>query len=157
MMTRVEAEAFALTFVGTPYVRAGRIRGVGVDCGTILAEYLLGIGACTEAEMDVIVHDLGFLSNDWFCHATSEKYQQALRSFAPLKWEGVCRGTPPGLPGDIAMYRVVNSDLYNHGSILLTAPNAIHAVAPKVAKMRPTLHPMTCFRQMAIFDPWGAR
>lgn len=153
---RATAEKYARTWKDTPYVRGGRILGAGVDCGTLLAEYLVGIGACTAAEMDAIVRELGFLSNDWFCHASSEKYQAVLQKFAPLKWEGICRGGVPFEPGSLAMFRVVGSSLYNHGAILLSNGRALHAVAPKVSEMRPTLHPMTAFREMAIFDPWGA-
>lgn len=156
MVSRVEAVEIARAFKDTPYVRGGRIKGTGVDCGTLLAEYLPLIGRCTLAEMEEVVTNLGFLSNDWFCHAPAEKYRQVLEHFAPLKWTGICRGTHPGLPGDIALFRVVNSELYNHGAILLGNGRGIHAVMPKVSEMRPTLHPMTTFTEMAIFDPWGA-
>lgn len=156
MMTRAETEIYARTWKETAYVRGGRIKGVGIDCGTLLGEYLIGIGRCTAAEMDAVVAELGFLSNDWFCHATAEKYKQVLERFAPLKGEGICRGMLPAEPGDIALFRVVKSNLYNHGAILLSGGRAIHAVHPQVAEMRPTLHPMTAFHEIAIFDPWGA-
>ena len=155
MMTREQAVTYARTWAGTPYVRGGRIRGAGVDCGTLLAQYLVGIGRCPEPEMDALIAELGFLSNDWFCHAAEEKYEQALQRFAPLKWEGVCAGTPPAEPGDIAMYRVVGSPLFNHGSIVLGWPRALHAFQQGVSECRPALHPLTAHMPMAIFDPWG--
>jgi len=155
MLTREEAVAFILTWKDTPYVRAGRIRGAGVDCGTLLAEYLVGIGSSSREQMDEIISGLGFLSNDWFCHADAEKYEALLRAIAPVRWQGICRGTIPAKPGDLALFRVVGSSLYNHGSVLLSPTRAVHAVTPKVAEMRPTLHPMTAFTEMAIFDPWG--
>jgi len=105
--------------------------------------------------MDGLVDNLGFLSNDWFCHAAEEKYENALLKYAALKWEGICAGTPPAQPGDIAMYRVVNSQLFNHGSIVLGWPHAVHAFAKGVAKTRPSLHSLTSHQPMAIFDPWG--
>jgi len=157
MMDPKTAELLARTWKDTPYVRGGRIKGAGIDCGTLLAEHLIGIGNCTTEEMDQVVHDLGFLSNDWFCHATVEKYRKVLEHFAPLSWEGICRGVYPEMPGCIALFRVVKTDLYNHGAILLSKGRAMHAVYPKVTEMRPTLHPMTAFREMAIFDPWGRK
>jgi cell wall-associated NlpC family hydrolase len=155
MMTRAEAAACALAWKGTPYVRGGRIRGVGCDCGTLLAEYLVAIGACPVAEMDALLDDLGFLSNDWFCHADEERYERALARYAPLKWEGVCMGAPPALPGDIALYRVAGSKRYNHGSIILAWPLALHALQPRVAVTRPSLHAMTSHMPMALFDPFS--
>lgn len=155
MLTRAEAIAIARSWISTPYVRGGRIKGVGCDCGTLLAEYLVEIGACPASEMDQLIADLGFLSNDWFCHAVAEKYMAALVKYAPLRWEGICRGIPPAEPGDIAMYRVVSSPLFNHGSIILGWPRAVHAFSERVAEVRPTLHPLTSHQQMAIFNPWA--
>jgi cell wall-associated NlpC family hydrolase len=157
IVPRGTAVEIARTWIGTPYVRAGRIKGAGVDCGTLLSENLLGIEKCGPVEMDQLIRDLGFLSNDWFCHAAADKYEQALRKFAPLKWKGICRGHDiPALPGDLVLFKVVSSTLYNHGAIVTQWPRCIHAVHPRVAEMRATLHPMTAFTEMAIFDPWGA-
>jgi cell wall-associated NlpC family hydrolase len=156
MLNRVEAAALAESWNGTPYARGGRIKGSegGVDCGTLLAEYLVGIGRCPVSEMDQLIEELGFLSNDWFCHAAVEKYMKALEKYAAKKWEGVCVGTPPALPGDIAMYRVVDSELFNHGSIIVSWPYAMHAFDKRVAKTRPRLHPLTANMPMALFDPF---
>jgi cell wall-associated NlpC family hydrolase len=155
MLNRQEAVDYALTWEGTPYVRGGRIKGAGCDCGTLLAEYLVGIGSCAREDMDQLIENLGFLSNDWFCHASTEKYEDALTKFAAPKWLGICAGTPPAQPGDIAMYRVVGSKRFNHGSIILGWPRALHAFSQRVAIARPTLHPLTAHTEMAIFDPWG--
>lgn len=157
MMTREQAAEQALTWEGTPYARAGRIKGAGggVDCGTLLAGYLVEIGRCAPEEMAALLDDLGFLSNDWFCHADTEKYLNALTRYAALRWQGVCRGTPPAQPGDIALYRVANSKRFNHGSIMLGWPRALHAFSQRVAVARPSLHPLTAHTEMAIFDPWG--
>jgi cell wall-associated NlpC family hydrolase len=157
MRSRIDAVAIARSWIKTPYVRGGRIKGVGCDCGTLLAEYLVETGACPEEAMDALIEDLGFLSNDWFCHAAAEKYMASLIKYAPLRWEGVCMGTPPAEPGDIAMYRVVGSERFNHGSIILGWPRAVHAFSTRVAEVRPTLHPLTSHQHMAIFNPWAGR
>jgi hypothetical protein len=51
MKSRTEALAIARSYIGTPYVLGGRVKGAGVDCATLLAEYLMEIGATTEAEL----------------------------------------------------------------------------------------------------------
>jgi cell wall-associated NlpC family hydrolase len=150
MMTREEAVAYALIWKGTPYVTGGRVPGAGCDCATLLAEYLIAIGASTRDE-------LGVYSQDWFCHATEERYRLTLEKHAALAWEGICMGTPPARPGDVAIYRVVGSKVYNHGSIITGWPKALHAFHERVAEVRPALHPLTAHREMAIFDPWRGR
>jgi len=157
MMNREQAAEYALTWEGTPYYRAGRIKGPGggADCGTLLAGYLVGIGRVSPGEMEALLDDLGFLHNDWFCHADTEKYLDALTKYAAPRWLGICRGTPPAQPGDIALYRVVGSKRFNHGSIILGWPRALHAFQQRVAIARPSLHPLTAHAEMAIFDPWG--
>jgi len=157
MMDREQAAQRALTWEGTPYYRGGRIKGPrgGVDCGTLLAGYLVDIGRCPPAEMDALLDELGFLSNDWFCHAETEKYLDALAKYAAPRWLGICRGTPPAQPGDIALYRVNGSKRFNHGSIILGWPRALHAFSERVAVARPALLSLTSHAEMAIFDPWG--
>lgn len=155
MLSRREAVIVARSWMGTPYVRAGRIRSAGCDCGTFLAEYLIGVGACDREGIDRLVDDIGFLSNDWFCHADTERYRDALASIAPLVWEGISRGKPPARPGALALFRVVGSRRYNHGAIMLETPRAIHAVDPHVMETRIDLHPLTACMEMAVFDPWA--
>ncbi|MBS1803507.1 MAG: hypothetical protein JST28_09070 [Acidobacteria bacterium] len=158
MMTREQAAEYALTWEGTPYVRSGRIKGPhgGVDCGTLLAGYLVGIGRVAPTEMETLLDDLGFLSNDWFCNTDSETYLNALTQFASLRWEGICSGKPPAQPGDIALYKVADSKRFNHGSIMLGWPRSLHAFSQRVAVAKPSLHPLTAHTEMAVFDPWGS-
>lgn len=37
-MKNLQAVAEAITWLGTPYHHQGRVKGVGVDCGTLLCE-----------------------------------------------------------------------------------------------------------------------
>lgn len=148
MITREEAVTAALEWLGTPYVTGGRIKGAGCDCATLVAAYLVELGAA--------VPDLFLYSQDWFCNTEEEKYFNELSKYATCTWEGHCLGTPPARPGDIALYRVAGSRVYNHGSIITGWPRAIHAFDKGVAESRPALHPLTSHMAMAIFSPWGS-
>ena len=151
MTTRAEAVEIAKSWLGTPYVLGGRIKGAGCDCATLLAEYLIEIGAAPR-------EDLGVYSHDWFCHASSERYLLGLLRHATATVEGVCRGTYRTEPGNVALFRVANSQRYNHGAVLLDWPFGIHACTENVQVINLAQHPMTSFQHMAIFEPkiWSA-
>lgn len=148
MLTRNEAVRFARTWKGTPYITGGRVRGAGVDCATLLAEYLLGIGAAPEVPLFTY-------AQDWFLHTAQELYFAELSKYAACVWQGRCLGTPPAQPGDIALYRVARSKRFNHGGIVLDWPKALHAYDRGVSETRPGMHPLTARMEMALFSPWG--
>lgn len=149
LLSREDAVACARAWIDTPYVKGARVRGAGCDCATLIAEYMIEIGGASRV-------DLGTFSQDWFCNSEREVYFEELSRYARCVWEGVCMGTPAAArPGNIAVYRVVRSRVYNHGSILLGWPEAVHAYQDGVARSRPGLHPLTSHTPMAIFDPWA--
>lgn len=43
-MKNLEAVKEALTWLGTPYHHQGRVKGVGVDCGTLICEVYEKVG-----------------------------------------------------------------------------------------------------------------
>ena len=147
MKTRIEAVEIARSFLGTPYRLGGRIKGVGVDCATLLAEYLIEIGAAAR-------EDLGVYSHDWFCHATEERYKLSLLRHAREVMTGVAAGTPAARPGDLVLFRVARSRLYNHGAIVTAWPRGVHAYDREVSELDVTRHALTAHAEMAIFTPW---
>jgi cell wall-associated NlpC family hydrolase len=146
-ISREIAVAIARSWKGTPYVLGGRIKGAGCDCATLLAEYLIEIGGATRAE-------LGIYSHDWFQHATEERYKLSTLRHARLTMEGICRGTPDAKPGNLVLFRVAGSRLYNHGAIITAWPRVVHAYDSVVAETDATKHALTGFSEMAIFDPF---
>lgn len=161
MMSRTQAVAIARTWVGTPYVLQGRVKGAGCDCATLLAEYLIEIGASTEAQLI----ELGFyreggashsFSSDWFCHATKEQYLRSLMHFGRLVAETICRPGVKAQPGDLVLFRVAGSKRYNHGAIVTCWPKGIAAVHQGVREVDLASHKLTAYREMEVFDPFAA-
>jgi cell wall-associated NlpC family hydrolase len=159
LKTRAEAVVIARSWLRTPYVLGGRIKGSGVDCATTLAEYLIEIGAATEAQLV----EIGFYrdggvshsySSDWFCHTSSQIYLRNLMRYGKLVAETVCRGGVEAQPGDLVLFRVVQSRLYNHGAIVTEWPRGIHAQHDGVREVDLSSHPLTAFHPMDIFDPF---
>jgi NlpC/P60 family putative phage cell wall peptidase len=149
ILSRVEAIGVAEGWLGTPYRKGGRVRGAGCDCATLLAEYLIEIGAAER-------EDLGVYSHDWFCHVSEERYMFALMKHAAKTVETMARGTIAAQPGDLVLFRVAGSRVFNHGAIVTGWPRMIHAVNPKVERASATQHSLTAFMEIAVFNPWGA-
>jgi cell wall-associated NlpC family hydrolase len=150
LVSRPAAVAIARTWVKTPYVLGGRVKGAGVDCATLLAEYLIEIGAAARADLA----DLGLYSHDWFCHAGSERYLRGLMRFGKLAAETICRGGVQAQPGDLVLFRVARSRLFNHGAIVTAWPHGIHAGREGVAEINLAANSLTAFREMDVFDPF---
>lgn len=151
--SRQEAVAFARTWIKTPYVLRGRVKGAGVDCATLIAEFLIEIGAASPADLE----EIGFYSNDWFCHTSDERYLRNLMRFGTLVMETVCRLGEKPQPGDLVLFKVAGSRIYNHGAIVTAWPYGIHAEASGVKEVNLAAHFLTAYRQMDICDPFQER
>jgi cell wall-associated NlpC family hydrolase len=150
-LSRAEAVAVARTWIGTPYVLKGRVKGAGCDCGTFLAEWLLECRLASEEELA----DLGFYSHDWFCNTSQELYLLRMMRHARLVVETICRGgLKQAQPGDLVMFRVAGSKLFNHGGIVTQWPRIVHGVYPQVAETNAEANYMTAFTEMCVFSPW---
>jgi len=134
--------------VGTPYILGASLKGAGADCATLLAEYLQEIGAADDIET-------GLYSADWFCHGTSERYLRALMRHAKQVASTYCRMKARPQPGDIVLFKLTGSKLYNHGAIITEWPMGIHAAASGVKEVDLTRNSLTAFRTMDVFDPFG--
>ena len=151
MMDRAAAVLVARSFLGTPYVLGGRLKGAGVDCATLLGLYLIEIGA---VPCD-LWSNLTAYSHDWFLHDANERYLRGLVRFGFGASKSLCRTDASAQPGDVALFRVVNSKVFNHGAIITSWPRGIHAVVGGVRETVLTSDRLTAFRPMEIFDPFG--
>lgn len=65
-------EAVANTWLGTPYVHGGSLRGIGVDCVHLVEEVLRGAGLLPAV-------DCGAYPRDWFVHRDDERLLAGVR------------------------------------------------------------------------------
>lgn len=104
----------ARSYVGTPYHNRGMIKGVGVDCATLLIKVYGDAGLIDS-------FDPGSYSAQWFLHRGEELYLEAvLQRSHEIEVQ-------PG-PGDLVLYRV--GRLFAHGAIVLDWPLIVHADKP---------------------------
>ncbi|WP_192454011.1 NlpC/P60 family protein [Acinetobacter oleivorans] len=110
-LTGIAAVNEALTWLGTPYHPQGRIKGVGVDCGTLSCEVYEKVGL-----MDHL--DPRPYPPDWHIHQMGQRYLELIL--------GVCdpvEGLPQ--PGDIVLYHF--GKCISHGAIVIEWPQVIHS------------------------------
>lgn len=153
MKLRQEAIDIARTYIGTPYVLAGRVKGAGVDCATLLLLYLIEIGAVDPRDLAL----MGPYRHDWFHNTTNERYLNSLMRFGRLVAETVCIGAARPQAGNVVLFKVARSKIFNHGAIVTEWPKGIHAEQKGVREVDLASHWLTGQRAMDIFDPWGKK
>ena len=102
----------AMKYIGTPYHHMGMIRGVGVDCATLL------ICAAQDAGLLGDDYKLDAYPADWHLHRGGERYLSTILKLCP-------EVALPPLPGDICLWRFARQ--YSHSAIVIEWPRIIHA------------------------------
>lgn len=101
----------ARSWLGTPYVSNGAVKGAGVDCGMLLVRVYVDAGLIAD-------FDPRPYPAQWALHQSAERYLEIVKSYA--------HEIPgPPLPGDLALFRF--GKCWAHGAIVTDWPNLIHA------------------------------
>lgn len=144
------------TWIATPYEKAGRVKGAGVDCAMLLACVMVNVGRMTLAELDAALADVGLYGHDWFHHATSERYFNALMRFAVKLVQSRCYRALDLKPGSFVLTktRVVKSDRWNHGGVVTQWPRVVHAISEGVTEVDASRDPFWQRQEVVAFDVW---
>lgn len=113
--TRARIVAEAMTWVGTPYISNGLVKGRrgGTDCAMLLLGVYGNVGLLPK-EFDPRPYP-----PQWHVHRSEEKYLAAVTQF-------VKEIPGPPKPGDLAMFKIGLA--FAHGAIVTNWPNVIHAM-----------------------------
>ncbi len=162
-LRRASVLAEAETWLGTPYHHMGRLKGVGCDCLTLLAEVYRNAGIVGPIEIP-------YYPPDWHLHRSAERYMNGLlghaREFWPegncadpggCEWPGgctnPCRIAPQApRPGDVALFRF--GRCFAHGAIVTEWPRLIHAWHAGGVMRGDATQPLLAGRQVRFFDPF---
>lgn len=129
--------AEAHTWINTPYHTGGRIKGVGVDCATILCEVYEAVG--------VVPHvDPGVYAPDWHLHRSDEQYLGWLAKYG--------REVAEPKPGDVIIWKF--GRCFSHGAILCDNGYIIHSYLNQGVRLE--LRDAEVFRGRAVkyFTLW---
>src|SRR5947207_15287704 len=103
---RAAIVAEAISWIGTPFHHAARVKGAGVDCLMLLAEVYERAGIVPHVEPP-------FYVPDWHLHRDAERYLDGLGRYAHAI------DTRPE-PGDIALFRFGRT--FSHGAVVIEWP-----------------------------------
>jgi cell wall-associated NlpC family hydrolase len=131
----------ARTWLRTPYHLNAKLKGVGVDCGTLL------IATFQEAGLVDRV-DAGLFRSDFHLHRCEEVY---------LEWVGrFCKQVERSpLPGDIILYRY--GRIVSHAAIVTVWPEIIHATPQTGCILADGSQEILSRRQYGVFSFWEGR
>ena len=116
--------AEATEWLKTPYHHAGRVKGAGVDCLTLLAEVYERTGIIPHVEIP-------FYPPDWHLHRDAERYLEGVMRYAreytcsPFGRDGDEVVKPVPELGDIAIFKF--GRCFAHGVIVTGWPQFIAA------------------------------
>ncbi len=135
----------ALSWLGTPWVHAARIKGAGVDCGQFLADVFERAGV------------VGYVPTpeypqDWALNRSEERFKNIVEQYAaPIGKER----TPE--PGDVALFRF--GRCLSHGGIVVEWPRIVHAYinAGRVVVDSLDNNPDLARRYSGAWSPWQER
>jgi cell wall-associated NlpC family hydrolase len=158
------------SWLGTPYHHMGRLKGVGCDCVTLLAEVYHAAGVLPAIEIPLY-------PPDWHLHRSAERYLDGLLKYAPEIGPAAglpvsARGTRTGgagnvsaspcwgrdkegdIPraGDVALFRF--GRCFSHGAIIVDWPVVIHAWHTGGVLMTDARQPLLSGRTVRFFDPF---
>lgn len=110
---RAAVVAEAWSWLTTPYHHHGRLKGVGVDCGNLLAKVYEAAGVIAPL-------DPGFYDTAWHLHRSEELFLAFVRTAG-----AVPLGPHAPRPGDLGVWRFGRT--YSHGGILVADDRVVHA------------------------------
>jgi len=100
----------AKEYLNTPYVHAGRLKGMGVDCLTLLAEVYTEAGVIPPVAIPNYPYD-------WHLHRAEQLYMKGLLEYT--------REIQEPKAGDIVLWQF--GRCFSHGAIVVEWPIIIHA------------------------------
>jgi cell wall-associated NlpC family hydrolase len=127
----------AKSWLNTPYHKAGRIKGVGCDCGTFLLEVFLEAGLISDI-------DLKDYSINRHLHYKDDSYINLVKMHT--------KPSDERLPGNIIMYQWGLS--VNHGSIIVDDNTIIHSVIKKGVLLDEMHKSSYKKREIGIYSYW---
>lgn len=107
---RAAIVAEAMSWMGTPFHHAARVKGAGVDCAQLLIAVYAGAGLI---EAFPVPH----YPSDWAVHRDEPRFLQTMLEY--------CRPVDPPSPGDLALFQYGRTP--SHGGIWLPGNRLLHA------------------------------
>lgn len=150
-VTRQDIVREALSWKGTRFGEAKRLKGIACDCFTYPAEVMIACGLCTREKLPPY-------RQDWSLHTTEEHYIRLLLRFSREIFNALGMPSEGKEPGNVAAVRACGGRVFNHSAIIISWPRAIHCTkAFGVHEFSVVSHPMWIGNEVKFFDPLAER
>lgn len=125
-MDKEQLYNIALTFIGTPHINGGNVKGAGLDCCTLPAQMLK-----EAADVDIDI-EFGY-SGDWFC---AKECKEILLPYLEKHFYKVDELEP----GDLISYRWGRAE-YAHLAVYLGDDTLVHCSADVGVEITDIMNP----------------
>lgn len=158
-ITRQQVVDEAVSWIGTPYIKNGRVKGVGADCATLLFCVYMNCGLVPREDEGIFSDpEIVPIGQDWWCNLNEDKYLLRMMRYAHKVAQAVGYPSLEVKPGNLVLTKCRNSRHFNHGAIALKWPKIIHADAENGIELASAFtHCLWSYQEVAIFDPWEKR
>jgi cell wall-associated NlpC family hydrolase len=145
MVTRAQIVEEAKSWLGTPYIIRGRVKGAGCDCGSFPMSVAVNLGLMGD-------EDLAIYSADCWAHWSDERYLAQVMRHTRKVLEGIAYRTTVIRPGSLILTCTANSTRFNHSGIVTAWPRIVHATSPCVSETNAVAHHLWSYRPIELFD-----
>jgi cell wall-associated NlpC family hydrolase len=149
--TREELLKEAYTWIRTPYLKGGMVKGSGCDCATFPYSSYRVCGLIGDEQ-------IGVFSDDWAANAKEEIYMFRILRHARKVAEGMSYPTLKAAPGNILLVKTEGARVYDHAAIVVKWPRVLHSAPCSpgyVTEVDASKHFLFAFKNVHIFDPWA--
>lgn len=140
----------AESWIGTPYIKRGTLKGIGVDCGMFPYKVYREFDLVPELE-----GNLPTLEDGWFCNTYDQRYARLVERYWRRLIVSQVRQEikPEYLPGNLVLVKCHGSLVYNHAGIIAKWPFVIHS-APDfgVRKVDATSNEYWAYQEMSVYE-----
>jgi cell wall-associated NlpC family hydrolase len=112
----------AMTWIGTPYLKNGRIKGVGCNCAQFVYGVALGAGVLANPK------EPRWFTEQMAIHSREERLIEYVKSYGGVEIE-----EEDSTMGDLVLYK--NGKGHGHAAIIINIPEIIHCLAPHGVQM----------------------
>jgi cell wall-associated NlpC family hydrolase len=154
MLTSIDIRAAIVeeveSWIGTPYIKRGKIKGIGVDCG--LLPYMVYKKFNLVPDLD---DNLPTLEDGWFCNTYDQRYARMVERYwrKLIVTQARYEMKPEFLPGNLVLLKTYGSLVYNHAGIITDWPRVIHSSPDTgVAKIDASTDASWSCQEIAVYE-----
>ena len=138
------------SWIGTPYIKRGKIKGIGVDCGML--PYMVYKKFDLVPDLD---DNLPTLDDGWFCNTYDQRYARMVERYwrRLIITQARYDMKPEFLPGNLVLLKGFGSLVFNHAGIITDWPRVVHSCPDTgVSKVDASTDAFWSCQEIAVYE-----